>query len=192
MFRELIEGRYPKKIVLKDGTELLMRPLAAHDRDALLSFFRQLSEEDRLYLADDVTDPQVVERWCSELDFIYVLPLLGLVNGAVVADAALHREKAGWKSHIGQVRIVVHPQHRGKGIAAALVKELIHVAIDLGLDKLDAEFVSQQDGALHAFERMGFIKVAQLPQHVLDRHGAAHDLILMVYDLKGEEAFAID
>jgi len=191
MFREMLEGRYPKKIALKDASELIVRPLASGDRDALLRFFQQVPEEDRLYLADDVTDPRVVARWCAELDFVYVVPLLGMVGGDVVVDATLHREKGGWKSHIGRVRVVVHPKYRGRGVGAALVKELIDIAIEIGLDKLDAEFVLAQEHAIHAFERIGFVKVAQLPQHVLDRHGAAHDLILMVYDLKGE-AFGID
>ncbi len=192
MFGEVIEGRYPKKIALGDGSELVVRPLFAGDRDALLNFFRQVPEEDRLYLADDVTDPKVVDRWCAGVDFVNILPLLGLVGADIAVDATLHGEKSGWKSHIGRVRIVVHPKYRGRGVGAALVRELIDVAIDIGLDKLDAEFVAGQERAMHAFERIGFVKVAQLPQHVLDRHGVAHDLILMVYDLKSEEAFAID
>ncbi len=192
MFGEVIEGRYPKKTVLKDGSELVVRPLAPGDRGALMNFFRQVPEEDRLYLADDVTDAKVVDRWCAEVDFANVLPLLGLVGSEVVADATLHGQKGGWKSHIGRLRVVVHPRFRGRGVGAALVKELIDVAIDVGLDKLDAEFVAEQERAMHAFERIGFVKVAELPQHVLDRHGAPHDLVLMVYDLKSEEAFAID
>ena len=192
MFGEVIEGRYPRKIALKDRSELVVRPLAAGDRDALLHFFRQVPEEDRLYLADDVTDPKVVDRWCAAVNFSGVLPLLGLVGSEVVADATLHGQSGGWQSHIGRVRVVVHPKHRGKGVGAALVKELIEVAIDVGLDKLDAEFLVEQERAMHAFQRIGFVKVAELPEHVLDRHGAPHDLVLLVYNLKGEEAYAID
>ncbi len=192
MFLEVIEGRYPKKIALRDKSELVVRPLGSGDRDALLHFFRQVPEEDRLYLADDVTDPKVVDRWCAAVNLSNVLPLLGLVGSEVVADATLHGQTGGWQSHIGRVRVVVHPKYRGKGVGAALVKELIDVAIDVGLDKLDAEFVVEQERAMHAFQRIGFVKVAELPEHVLDRHGAPHDLVLMVYNLKGEEAFAID
>jgi len=35
------------------------------------------------------------------------------------------------------------------------------------------------------------VRVAELPDHVLDRKNEAHNLIIMAYDLKGE-TFAVD
>ncbi|RPJ04267.1 MAG: N-acetyltransferase, partial [Deltaproteobacteria bacterium] len=37
--------RYPKEIVLKDGTEVLIRPLASEDELLLRRFYSGISEE---------------------------------------------------------------------------------------------------------------------------------------------------
>lgn len=39
---------------------------------------------------------------------------------------------------------------------------------------------------------LGFVRIAHLPEHVLDRRGGLHDLILMSYDLQGEETSPVD
>ena len=191
LFRDYISDRFPKKVALGGGLEITLRPLATADHGRLLEFFRGVPEGDRLYLADDVTDAKLIEAWCRNLDFDMVFPLVALVGERIVANSSVHRSKGGWMAHIGHVRVVVHPQFRGRGIAHCLVKELIEIGTDIGLDKLDAEFMSGQEQQMRAFEKMVFVQVAELPDHVLDRKNEAHNLIIMTYDLKGE-TFAVD
>ena len=64
--------------------------------------------------------------------------------------------------------------------------------LEIGLDKLDAEFIAEQTAAIESFQKLGFVKVCTLPQHALDLHGGLHDLVLMVYELKDEEYYAGD
>lgn len=192
LFEEIIRDRYPKSTKLEDGTELVLRAQQADDRDRLLRFFRAVPERDRMFLADDVTDEKVIERWIGEADFSQVLPVLALKGDEVVADATLHRQKGGWIAHVARIRVVVHPNYRGRGIAALLIRELMDMSTDVGLAALDAEFMPEQQAAMHTFERLGFVKVAELPGHVLDRHGASHDLIIMSYELQGQETFPVD
>ena len=61
-------------------------------------------------------------------------------DGKIVADASLHQQLGGWKRHIGRISVVVHPGYRGRGLARALVQELIDIASDAGLEKLEAEW----------------------------------------------------
>lgn len=192
LFEEILRDRYPKQVALEDGTQTTIRAQQAEDKDRLLRFFRAVPERDRMFLADDVTDERVVERWIREADFSLTLPLLAVLGGEVVGDATLHRQKGGWMEHVGRVRVVVHPDYRGKGIAALLVKELMEIAVDIGLATLDAEFMPEQQAAMRRFEQLGFVKIAELPGHVLDRHGAQHDLVILSCDLQGQETFAGD
>lgn len=191
LFKDYISDRFPKKDTVSEGLEITLRPLDPADQKQLLDFFRAVPEADRLFLADDVTDAKLIEAWCRQLDFDTVFPLLALAGERIVASSSLHRVKSGWMSHIGRVRVVVHPKFRGRGIAQRLVSELMEIAIDIGLDKLDAEFMSGQEKQMAAFEKMGFVRVAELPEHVLDRKNEAHDLIIMAYNLKGE-GYAVD
>lgn len=191
LFRDYIGGRYPKTVKVGGGREILLRPLEPGDEPRLLEFFSAVPEEDRLFLADDVTDPKLIEAWCRHLDFDRVFPLLAVAGERIAANSTLHRAKSGWMSHVGRIRVVVRPEFRRLEIARHLLEELKEIAIGIGLDKLDAEFMSGQEKAIAAFERMGFVHLATLPEHVLDRRNEVHDLIVMTYELKGE-AYAID
>lgn len=192
MLEVILEERFPKPFKLEDGTRVIIRPLIAQDEAALIEFFKSMPTEDIAYLRDDVKDPAVIKHWCTHLDYETTLPLIAERGGRIIGDATLHQEKRGWKSHIGTVRIVIHPQYRGKGLASALVQEIIDVGLDTGLVKLDAEFIAEQDRAISVFEKLGFVNMAVLPQHVKDLKGESHDLVILVYDLRATEHYAAD
>jgi len=191
LFRDYVRDQFPKKVSVGSGLEVTLRPLEPADQEKLLDFFRAVPESDRLFLADDVANADLIEAWCRKLDLDTVFPLLAVADDRIVGNSTLHRTKGGWMSHVGHVRVVVHPQYRGRGIAQTLLHELIEIATDIGLDKLDAEFMSGQEKQMRVFEKLGFVRVAELPDHVLDRRNEAHNLIILAYDLKGE-TFAVD
>ena len=192
MLEVVLEERFPKPVKLEEGTRVILRPLIPQDEAALIEFFKAMPEEDLLYLRDDVKDPQVIKRWCQNLDYEVTLPLIADLEGKIVGDATLHQEKRGWRCHIGTVRVVIHPQYRGKGLATHLVGELCGIATDIGLVKLDAEFMAEQTRPIAIFEKLGFVNMAVLPQHVRDVKGESHDLVIMVYDLRATEHYEAD
>lgn len=177
-----LEG-YPKVTALNDGTQVIIRPMTSNDGKALLEFFRALPEEDRLFLRDDVTNPQVVERFVTQIDYDSVLPLLAEYEGKIVGDATLHRSKYGWSTHVGEIRMVVSRGFQRRGLGTALARLLVRHAISVGLDKMVAQIVDNQIGAQKAFERLGFHKEAVLKGHVKDIHGHKRDLVIMANDV---------
>ena len=192
MLEVVLEENYPKPIKLEDGTRAIIRPLIPQDESSLIQFFNSIAGEDILYLRDDVKDPRVIKKWCETLNYEITLPLIAEVEGKIIGDATLHQEMRGWKSHIGTVRVVIHPQYRGRGIGRTLVGELIQIALDIGLVKLDAEFMAEQTRQIAIFEKLGFVNMAVLPQHVKDVKGESHDLLIMVYDLRATEHYEAD
>ena len=70
--------KYPKWEVMSDGMSVLLRPMAAGDEAVVKAFYRGLPEEDRLFLRDDVTRDEVVDRWFAELNYDRVLPILDM------------------------------------------------------------------------------------------------------------------
>ena len=192
MLELVLEERFPKPGKLEDGKRIIIRPLIPQDEQALIEFFKSFPDEDLLYLRDEVKNPAVIRHWCQNLDYETTLPLIADLEGKIVGDATLHQEKRGWKSHIGTVRAVIHPQYRSKGIGRLLVGELIQIALDIGLVKLDAEFMAEQTRQIAIFEKMGFVNMAVLPQHVKDLKGESHDLVIMVYDLRATEHYEAD
>ncbi|HEU5394796.1 MAG TPA: GNAT family N-acetyltransferase [Candidatus Methylomirabilis sp.] len=174
---------FPKTLTLRDGSTVTLRPLRSVDRDALGDFFRRLSEEDRKFLKDDVTRPEVIDAWCREINPARVLPLIAEAEGKVVADATLHRRRAGWLRHVGEVRLVVDPEYRRKGLGSRLLEELTLLGQAEGLEKLVAEMTPEEPAARMAFERQGFRQVAVVPDLVRDQTGTTRDLLILVLDL---------
>ncbi len=83
------------------GTHVTFRPLEPTDANRLLQFFNRVPAEDRFYLKEDVTSAEVIENWVQHIDYNRVLPLLALIDGEIVADATLHRSRAGAHRHLG-------------------------------------------------------------------------------------------
>lgn len=180
---------FPKKVTLRDGGEVILRPMVREDEERLLEFFARVPPEDRLFLREDVSKRETIEGWVRHLDYDRVLPILAEANGRIVADATLHRRKMSWTSHTGKVRVVIDKEYRGRGLGSKLIGTLIDVGRDAGLDKLVAEVLVTQHTALRAFERLGFERAAVLPNYVKDQTGAVHDLVVLIYDLAAEWEF---
>lgn len=171
---------YPTVYLTTDNAPMTIRPMVPEDQDALLDFFRSLPPEDRFSLKDDVTDPTVIARWAQTLDYSRVLPLLAFLDGTIVGDGTLHHRRAGARQHIGEVRVVVAPAYRNRGVGRGLLHQLIAIAGDKGLKQLLFEVVADTEpAARHTAQVLGFIPVAVLPAHVRDSCGHPHDLIRM-------------
>ncbi len=170
--------RYPFTFELRDGTGVTLRPMAKDDAAELAAFFLRIPEEDRFFMKDDVTDPGVIENWANHLDYDRTLPLLGFAGGKLIADAALVRHRGGYRRDSAEVRIVIDPEFRTKGLGTVLMRELVTVAWDAELDHVDFEMVADiQSDAIEAVEGLGAIKAGVLAEFVKDPLGHPHDLV---------------
>jgi RimJ/RimL family protein N-acetyltransferase len=172
-------SRYPIKVTLKDGTDVTLRLMVREDEDKLLKFFRAVPDEDRIFLADDVTNRAVIRRWVRELDYENVLPILAEIDDEIVADVTLKTNRMGWMRHVGEVRCVVALEYRRRGLGTMMVSRLIEHAVLMGLDKIVFRAMETQVGAIRAMENLGFTTEATLRDHVTDLRGRPHDLIIM-------------
>ncbi len=179
----MILEEYPKTVYLKDESSVILRPMIMEDEAALLDFFTSLSRADRLYLRDDVTNPDVIRSWATNIDYDKVLPILALSGDRIVANATLHRNPFGWMKHVGTIRMVVAQDFRGKGLARTMAAEVFQNALAAKLDKLVAEMLTDQHDARRVFSRLGFRDEAVLKDHVLDADDVKHDLLIMTNDV---------
>jgi len=170
---------YPKQFKLKDMTVVALRPMVKEDEAKLLEFFRCLPEEDRLFLKEDVTKPEVIHRWVEELNYDRVLPILAEIESKIIGDATLHTYNYGWMRHVGEIRCVVAREYQRRGIGVLLIRELLDHAQQRGLHKIQTQFLENQIGAMQAFEKVGFVREAVLKKMAEDLKGKEHDLIIM-------------
>ena len=181
---------YPKPIKLKDGQKVMLRPLKAEDEKEFHRLFQGIPERERLFIKHRVQDLQVIHGWCQHLDYGRNLPLLGLVDGRIAGVATLHQQLGGWKRHLGRVSVLVHPAFRERGLARALITEILELARGAGLEKAEAEFIGEQEAAMKMFALLGFSRLLCLEQYVKDMQAIPHDYILMGLELKTDEEYA--
>ncbi len=182
--------KYPKDIKLKDGSKSRLRPLRKDDEKGFHEFFLAVPEAERMFIKHRVTEPQAIRDWCQNIDLGRNLPLLALMDGKVIGDATLHQQLGGWKRHIGRVSVLVHPKYRGRGLARALVSEIVDIARNLGLEKVEAEFIGEQEAAIKMFAMLGFSNLIRLDDYVKDMQAITHDYVLMGLNLKTDEEYA--
>ena len=175
---------YPKKVTLPDGATLTLRPMNRDDQYALYNFFVGLSEEDRRFLRNDVTNRKLIERWARNLNYDKVLPILAESDSQIVANATLHYSTFGWGRHIAEVRITIAPEFQGRGLGSMLLEEISRLAAQHQVRKLLARIVNTREQVIKAFERAGFRPLTVLKNYVKDVHQKEYaDIALLAKEL---------
>ena len=187
---ELELQRFPKVVQLKDGTKATLRQLRRDDEKEFHSLFLSIPEPERMFIKHRVAEIETIRDWCRNIDYGRNLPLVGLIGGKIAGDATLHQQLGGWKRHVGRVSVLVHPEFRGRGLARALISEIVEIARQVGLEKVEAEFIGEQAAAIKMFALLGFSQLLRLENHVKDMQAVSHDYILMELGLKTDEEYA--
>jgi GNAT superfamily N-acetyltransferase len=180
----MLHEKYPTEVILKDGKEVILRPLAEEDEEALRQFYGELCLSDRWFFKEDPCNRAVIKGWLENQKTGQAFCLLALHEGRIVAHASILMRPYGCRSHIGRLRITVSPQFRSQRLGTWMVLDLIRRAMDLGLDKVQADFVvGVDDLAIEAVRRLDFVEEGLLKDYVRDEKGISYDCRIMVRHL---------
>ncbi len=177
-----LEG-FPQQVTLKDGSHATLVPLERPDAKRLLDFYKNIPEEDRQLLRDDVTSEGWAERFMNMVESRQLVSIIAKHGQKVLGEGSLYRNLYGWSRHVGELRIAVCRSHRRKHLGTELAKALVALATDLGIEKIVVQVVENQIGARRTFEKLGFHKEAVLAHHVMDLTGQKRDLLVMSNDV---------
>ncbi|MCP3964358.1 MAG: GNAT family N-acetyltransferase [bacterium] len=159
--------------------DVTFRRMAAGDRDRMLTFTRALPQEDLLFLRLDITQEDVVDGWIQNIEIGKTVSVLAEHEGRLLGYCSLHHSEILWTRHLGEIRLLVGTDHRGKGIGGELARQIFETAKDLQLLKLVVQMMSSQRYAQTLFHHLDFIPEALLHDWAIDRDGRTHDLIVM-------------
>jgi GNAT superfamily N-acetyltransferase len=173
-----VAARYPR-----EEYGLTIVPMVASDWSMLEQFLADTPADEQRFFRRSGSDQGRVERWCRQLDYRHTLPLLAWQDDQIVADAVLERESGLWTSHVGKVRMLVHPAHRRRGLGGMMMRELLAVAAALNLHKLVYECAGEQHSLIGFLKRQRYKEAARLPEFIRDFDGRLHDLVVMVNEL---------
>jgi L-amino acid N-acyltransferase YncA len=156
-----------------------IRRIEPGDEAAIERFLDAIPEADRTFLKEDVADPAILAAWVRPGDARSIaVDEHGEVLG-YVAVVPLH----GWSSHVGEVRIVVDPDNRGRGVGRELARHAVLEALELDLSKLVVEVIADQEALIAMFRGLGFEPEALLIDHVRDRSGGLRDLLVLAHSV---------
>ncbi len=181
---------YPREVRLPKGFQCHLRPLQSTDEEAFWQFFQAIPERERMFIKHRVYEREVIASWCSKIDLGLKLPLLALGDGQITGVCTLHQQLGGWKRHIGRISLLTHPEFRGMGLGQTMLTEAIGIAQQIGLEKLEAEFIADQQRAIKVFAHAGFVELFRLVQYVRDMQAISHDYLLLGLDLTTDEEYA--
>ncbi len=179
--------RYPRCVACGD-TQVEIDRMTSADREALVQFVATLSPQDLLFVPRDLGHPKVLDAWMRALDAGEVESLVARDGGAMVGCTAIVSDELSWSRHVGELRVLVGPAWRGRGLGRVLIQECFAGALERGLKKLVAQMTVDQRAAIAVFEQLGFRAEALLARHVADRDGRVHDLVLLSHDVASVEA----
>ncbi len=161
--RRLAIKPYPKRlerpVSLRDGRELLLRPIRPEDAPALKETYARLTPEDRrmrfLGSAAELTDS--LAKWMTQIDYMREMALvavdpksetpeiLGVVR--VVADADLRS---------AEYAVTVRSDLQGQGLGRILMERILDFAKAQGVGEVWGDVLAENRGMLGLVKKLGF------------------------------------
>ena len=175
------EGGHTYPMTIRSGgKDVVLRYGKPGDKASVLAMSRALPPHDLLFLARDLTKEDVVEEWLADEA---TTKLLAVHGDQVLGYAAIHELPMPWSSHVAELRVLVDISMRGKGLGRVLTQEAFALALVAGKEKMIGQMTLDQKGAIAVFEGLGFRPEALLRDHVKDRNGDKHDLLVLSHEV---------
>jgi ribosomal protein S18 acetylase RimI-like enzyme len=153
-----------------------IRHIESRDRAGLARFLERIPAADRTFFKEE---PRTSHDWMRPGP----ARTIAVEDGEVVGWLAVV-PKPGWSSHVGEVRLIVDPAHRGRGIGRTLARRAVLEALELGLEKMVVEVIAVQEATIAMFRSLGFDPEALLTDHVRDRNGDLRDLLVLSHSVQ--------
>jgi GNAT superfamily N-acetyltransferase len=146
------DARFPTRARLRDGSELVIRPVRPEDKGAIVSGFERMSPESR-YRRFFAPLQRLTER-----DLAYLTEVDHHDHEALIAFAAGSGEPVGVARFIrgsvpteAEVAVTVVDDWQGRGAATALLECLVERAREEGVERFLALVLSENKEALELF-----------------------------------------
>jgi acetyltransferase len=173
-------------VTLKDGARVLLRPLIADDRQALLDLFLPVPYDEARYMRHNINDPEIVSAWAEQIDYDKVFPLVAVVGDRIVGIATLHFFP-GPARHRAETRIFLAKDFRRRGLGTKLMLALIEQAKRRSLFLVEVQIVSNLVNDIKAMLKVGFEIKCTFEDYFIMPDGELRDVVILIYRLRSTE-----
>ena len=144
---------------LKDGTALTIRAIQRGDKSRLLEAFKNFDRESvyrRFFSPKKELSDRELEQ-LTDVDFSQVVALVVTTQGAdgeILIGGGRYATE-GARSGEAEIAFMTHGNYRGLGIASLVLKHLIYIAREAGVQRFEAEVLAENSPMLAVFRRSG-------------------------------------
>lgn len=150
-------ANYSERVILRDGREIEIRALRPGDREALMAAVREMNSDSfyrRFFsVRHDFTEKEV--EYFVNVDFVTQVALVAEAkeNGEpVIVGGGRYIVAAGGQ---GEVAFAVSDKYQGQGIGTILMRHLVDIARQAGLQELVADVLPANRQMLKVFQKSG-------------------------------------
>lgn len=175
-----------KIIVLKDGSKLILTNTKEDSAEELLNYFNTIfAETDNHVFGEgdfNFTVEKIKMKITGAKESMDSIMVIGKINGRIVSYGEFNSLGRRRICHNGSLSISVKKEFWHKGIATAMMKELIDFAKDNNIRNINIEVKADNNRALRLYEQFGF-KVIGIHKNVYKVNQNYFDEVLMDLNL---------
>lgn len=174
----------PTEITLRNSEKITLRSSQPQDAQALLDFskliinnapynvlvpgeFQLTLEQEQQWILRHIENPS----WLAEI---------AELNGKVVGLLGVENRPQKRLVHVASLHISVHPEHRSKGIASAMMESVINWAKKHEeIEKLALAVFEENTHAFNLYKKMGFAEEGRRIKEIKTNNNQYHNDIMM-------------
>lgn len=150
------------------------------DLSGMIAVWNEVVEDGMAFPQEEKLTEQTGSAFFSKQDFVGVVRIDGVVAGLYI----LHPNNVGRCGHHANASYAVRSDFRGHRIGECLVKHSLEQAKALGYRLLVFNAVVKgNDSAIRLYEKLGFIKVGEIPQGFRLKSGVYQDTMIFYHTL---------
>ena len=158
--KNLNQLSYP--VILRDGTPVLIRAIRPDDKQRLLDAFHRTSRESIIFrffgFKKDLTEKELA--YLTEIDFERHVAIVATIikNGKeeMIGVGRYNELKAQGEERVADIAFIVDDEHQNLGLGTILLKQIVTIAQNKGISRLEADVMPENENMLEVFRRSGF------------------------------------
>ena len=176
-----------KPVLLKDGTQAVLRGLRPGDGEAMLRFLKKTRGESEflmLYPEEITQTVEQEENWIRrKLEDPNAWMIICEVNGEMVGVCEIFRNRGIKVRHRGILAVAVVKDFWRQGIGTVFFEEMEAVARQNGITQMELEVVEGNERAMALYEKQGFAVTGTIPGAMRYKDGRERCYYYMVKKL---------
>ena len=172
----------------KTGKDIELRSAEVRDAEALIEYLKVtnaqspylICEPEEITLTLEQERAILTGKEAAERELL----LLAFDNGRHIGNASLMSVGTSMRyKHRCSIAIALYKEYCGRGIGRIMLGTILDVARKTGYTQAELEVATENTGALHLYESLGFVTYGRLPNSMRYKDGHTVDSFLMVKEL---------